>query len=152
MTPGKTLVCPCEDVTEAEVLEAIGDGYADLESLKRYTALATGPCQGKACLVLARRILAEARDVDPADLGTITYRPPTQPVRLGDLAEATPGPPPPEEPEEPEPDDPGGPAEPDAGGPATGTGEQGGEGPGADATGDTAPEPGDRSRGGEGSG
>lgn len=88
MTTGKTLVCPCEDVTEAEVREAVADGYADLESLKRYTALATGPCQGKSCLVLSRRILADELDVDPARLGTITYRPPTQPVRLGDLAEA----------------------------------------------------------------
>jgi bacterioferritin-associated ferredoxin len=81
------MVCPCEDVTEAEVREAIEEGYADLESLKRYTALATGPCQGKACLVLARRILADETDTDPADLGTISYRPPTQPVRLADLAD-----------------------------------------------------------------
>lgn len=121
MTTGKTLVCPCEDVTEDEVREAVADGYADLESLKRYTALATGPCQGKSCLVLTRRILADEIDVDPARLGTITYRPPTQPVRLGDLAEAADAHPPAG-------GDPGGPGEGDGGGGDGGEPGDGGEG------------------------
>lgn len=79
-------MCPCEDVIEEEVRLAIEEGYADIESLKRYTGLATGPCQGKSCLLHCRRLLMEVTDADPVDLGTITYRPPIQPVELGKLA------------------------------------------------------------------
>ncbi len=82
MTTPKCMVCTCEDVTEHEVREAIGKGFADLESLKRYTGLATGPCQGKACVNLSRVILAEETGRDPATLGAITFRPPVQPLPL----------------------------------------------------------------------
>jgi bacterioferritin-associated ferredoxin len=86
VTTGKTLVCTCEDVTDEECREAILEGYADMESLKRYTGLATGPCQGKVCVALARRLLAEATGEDPAEVGVITFRPPLKPVPLRFLA------------------------------------------------------------------
>ena len=89
MTTPKTLVCTCEDVTDDECRDAILDGYADLESLKRYTGLATGPCQGKVCVALARRILAEATGEDPASIGTITLRPPLKPIPFRYLAGET---------------------------------------------------------------
>ncbi len=79
-------MCPCEDVIEEELRHAVEEGYQDIESLKRYTGLATGPCQGKACLLHTRRILMEMTSVEPVDLGTITHRPPIQPVELGKLA------------------------------------------------------------------
>src|SRR6185503_3097108 len=62
---GKVIVCRCEDVTLADVEEAIEKGYLDIEELKRYTGLGTGPCQGRECLVPASRLLAEARLRDP---------------------------------------------------------------------------------------
>lgn len=84
MTP-KCIVCTCEDVTDVELREAIRAGCTDLESLKRYTGFGTGPCQGKTCVTLARRILVE--EVGPeAGAGGITYRAPTQPVPLRFLA------------------------------------------------------------------
>lgn len=86
MTTPKTLVCTCEDVTADEVLDAAREGYADLESLKRYTGLATGPCQGKACVALCERVLASGLGASPSDVGTITFRPPLQPVPLRYLA------------------------------------------------------------------
>lgn len=86
MTTGKTMVCPCEDVSEVELREAIALGCRDLESLKRYTGFGTGPCQGKTCVTIARRILAETVGAEPATLGAITYRPPVQPVPLRFLA------------------------------------------------------------------
>ncbi|HVL48033.1 MAG TPA: (2Fe-2S)-binding protein [Candidatus Thermoplasmatota archaeon] len=86
MTTPKRIVCACEDVTEDELRDAVLDGFADLESLKRYTGFATGPCQGKSCVVLARRILAEMTGEDEAALGAITYRPPTRPIPLRFLA------------------------------------------------------------------
>lgn len=86
MTTPKRMVCTCEDVNDVELLDAVAMGCHDLESLKRYTGLATGPCQGKTCLTLARRLLQEEAGLDPAAVGGITYRAPTQPVPLRYLA------------------------------------------------------------------
>ena len=55
----KAIVCACEDVSVHDVEVAVGHGYADIESLKRYTGLGTGPCQGKACTVPAARLCAK---------------------------------------------------------------------------------------------
>lgn len=85
MTTPKCLVCTCEDITDTELRAGIAAGCADLESLKRLTGFGTGPCQGKTCVTLARRILA-AETGAPATPAGITYRPPTQPVPLRMLA------------------------------------------------------------------
>lgn len=57
--PKKTLLCRCEDVTVEEVRESIAKGMRDIESLKRYHAIGTGPCQGKSCLANLARLLRE---------------------------------------------------------------------------------------------
>jgi len=85
MSTHKCLVCPCEDVSDVELREAIATGCRDLESLKRFTGFGTGPCQGKTCVTLARRLLSEETGEAPSAMG-ITYRPPTQPVPLRMLA------------------------------------------------------------------
>ena len=81
----KTIVCACEDVNDVELREAVAAGCRDLESLKRYTGLGTGPCQGKSCLTLCRMTLA-AQGVEPIEAGNITLRAPVQPVPLRYLA------------------------------------------------------------------
>ena len=80
----KAMVCRCEDVTLDEVEEAIGKGQRDLESVKRYTGLGTGWCQGKQCVVACARILAAKTGTQP-EL-PITARPPLHPIPLGALA------------------------------------------------------------------
>jgi sarcosine oxidase subunit beta len=80
----KTLVCRCEDVTLADVEEAIEKGHRDVESIKRYTGFATGYCQGKSCLVSVARLVCEA---DPrARPVPVTPRPPSYPTPLGFFA------------------------------------------------------------------
>jgi len=86
MVTPKCIVCTCEDVNDVELREAIEAGCTDLESLKRLTGFATGPCQGKACLTLARRVLHEATGATPESMGSITFRAPVQPVALRHLA------------------------------------------------------------------
>jgi bacterioferritin-associated ferredoxin len=86
--PRRSFVCRCEDVTRSEVEHAIALGLTDIEELKRYTGLGTGPCQGKECMsvlvsLLVARGLASAATVQP-----FTARPPTEPVTLGALASA----------------------------------------------------------------
>lgn len=79
----KVLCCRCEDVTLHEVEEAIARGHDDLESLKRYTGFGTGWCQGKHCVALCARLLAERGG---SAAMPITPRPPFHPLRLADLA------------------------------------------------------------------
>jgi NAD(P)H-nitrite reductase large subunit len=79
----KTLVCRCEDVTLHELEDAVARGHDDLESLKRYTGFGTGWCQGKWCVALCARLLAERGGSAALP---ITPRPPVHPIKLADLA------------------------------------------------------------------
>jgi hypothetical protein len=79
----KTLVCRCEDVTLHELEACMARGFQDIESVKRYTGFGTGWCQGKWCLALCARLVAERG----GEVGKpITPRPPYHPVALGTLA------------------------------------------------------------------
>ena len=81
----KAILCPCEDVTRAEIRRAIAAGLRDVESLKRWTGFGTGACQGKSCLALVLRELALA-GAPASELVPFTARPPATPVPLGALA------------------------------------------------------------------
>ena len=56
------------------------EGYQSVEHLKRYTTLGMATDQGKLSNVNAIGLLAEARGVSPAVVGTTTFRPPFVPV------------------------------------------------------------------------
>lgn len=85
--PGrKKFVCFCEDVTEKDLKDAIAEGFNDIETLKRYSTISMGPCQGKMCSLNAIRLCARETDRTIADTGTTTARPPFTPVKLGVLA------------------------------------------------------------------
>jgi NAD(P)H-nitrite reductase large subunit len=84
-----TLICRCEDVTEAEVLEAIHAGCRTLDELKRHLRLGMGPCQGRTCLLLAARVLARETGQPIEHIRLQTSRPPVVPVPLGILARDT---------------------------------------------------------------
>ncbi len=79
-------ICRCEDITEEEIVEAIEDGYTELESLKRHLRLAMGQCQGKTCIPLTERILARKLGKGPDDMDEPTARPPSRQVSFGVLA------------------------------------------------------------------
>jgi bacterioferritin-associated ferredoxin len=79
----KVLVCRCEDVTLHELDAAMARGHTDIESVKRYTGFGTGYCQGKWCLALCARLVAE-RGGDASQ--PITPRPPYHPTSLATLA------------------------------------------------------------------
>ncbi|MFO8133646.1 MAG: (2Fe-2S)-binding protein [Thermoplasmatota archaeon] len=80
-----TIICRCEDVTEADILEAIGDGCRTLDELKYRLRLGMGPCQGRTCLALAARILARETGQSIEELAWQTARPLVVPVSLGTL-------------------------------------------------------------------
>ncbi|MBI2469109.1 MAG: (2Fe-2S)-binding protein [Candidatus Rokubacteria bacterium] len=86
MPGAKKFVCLCEDVTEKDVRRAIAEGFDHLETLKRYTTVTMGPCQGKMCHRSAIDLCAALTGRTVAETGTTTARPPLVPVPLGALA------------------------------------------------------------------
>ncbi|MGH7267421.1 MAG: glycine cleavage T C-terminal barrel domain-containing protein, partial [Candidatus Rokuibacteriota bacterium] len=85
--PGaKKFVCLCEDVTEKDLRQAIAEGFDHLETLKRYTTVTMGPCQGKMCHRPAIDLCAALTGRTVEETGTTTARPPAVPVPLGALA------------------------------------------------------------------
>ncbi|MBW8299464.1 MAG: sarcosine oxidase subunit alpha [Hydrogenophaga sp.] len=65
---------------------AVQEGYGHVELAKRYTTNGMATDQGKLSNVNAICLLAEARRISPADVGTTTFRPFYTPVSFGALA------------------------------------------------------------------
>jgi len=82
----KAIVCACEDVSVHDVDDAIEHGFADIESLKRYTGLGTGPCQGKSCQASAMRICEERNAVPKEARVPFRARPPFTPTSISQYA------------------------------------------------------------------
>ncbi len=83
----KTIVCRCEDLTKEEIIEAINQGYTDLEELRRKLRIGMGPCQGRVCLPLVKKILEQETGKTVKQDSFPTFRPPLIPVSLGSLAQ-----------------------------------------------------------------
>ena len=79
-----TYICHCEDITDAQVLEAVGDRkYISVDELKHITRMGMGPCRGKRCIARARGLL-RAHGIELT--GDATPRAPlSNQVSLGDL-------------------------------------------------------------------
>jgi len=82
----KGFVCLCEDVTEKDLADAVREGFDHIETLKRYTTVTMGPCQGKMCHLASIGICAAHAGRGLPETGTTTARPPVKPVPLGLLA------------------------------------------------------------------
>ena len=65
-----SIVCRCEQVTEAEVRAAIRRpvGARNLDAIKRRTRAGMGRCQGGFCSPRVMEILAEEMGVSPLDV------------------------------------------------------------------------------------
>jgi sarcosine oxidase subunit alpha len=82
----KRFICLCEDVTEKDLEQAVAEGFDAIETLKRYSTVNMGPCQGKVCGQAAIEICARATSRDINAVGGTTSRPPVVPVELCVLA------------------------------------------------------------------
>ena len=85
----RTYVCFCEDVSSHDIEQAIDEGFADVQTLKRYSTVTMGPCQGKMCGRALAGICAAHAGLQQASTRADTYttsRPPYQPVSLAVLA------------------------------------------------------------------
>lgn len=80
------IICRCEDVTYGEIVSAIDSGLTTPEEIKRVLRCGMGPCQGRTCMRLIARIIAERTGENVADLSLPRSRPPVRPVEIGILA------------------------------------------------------------------
>ena len=80
------LICRCEDLTQEEIEKAIDEGYSTLDELKCRLRLGMGPCQGRSCISLARRVLCQKTGKTQEEIIIPTSRPPVVPVSIGTLA------------------------------------------------------------------
>jgi sarcosine oxidase subunit alpha len=85
---GKRFVCLCEDVTVKDIDQAVAEGFDGIETLKRYSTVNMGPCQGKMCGQAAIALCARATGQEINAVGSTTSRPPAVPVELAVLAAA----------------------------------------------------------------
>ena len=88
---GKAFVDYQNDVHLKDLGLAVREGYGHVELAKRYTTSGMATDQGKLSNINAIGILAEARGVSPAEVGTTTFRPFYTPVSFGALTGASRG-------------------------------------------------------------
>ena len=74
------------DQSVADILRSTGTGMNSVEHVKRYTSIATGADQGKTSGVPTIGVMATLLGLDPAHIGTTTFRPPYTPVGFAALA------------------------------------------------------------------
>src|SRR5579871_2776482 len=82
----RSFVCFCSDVSTVDLRDGISEGFEQIETLKRYTTLTMGPCQGKMCQLAGIGIYAHETGRTMAETGVTTGRPPNPSVSLGALA------------------------------------------------------------------
>ncbi len=74
------IICRCEEITFAEVKQAIREGARDLDAVKRMTRAGMGLCQNKTCFNLVARLISKETGRPLSELTPFTTRPPVRPV------------------------------------------------------------------------
>ena len=83
---GREFVDFDEDLQIKDIRKAVQDGFDDIQLVKRYSTLGMGPSQGRTSNVAGIRLVAEATDRTPDEVGTTTSRPPFAPEKFAHLA------------------------------------------------------------------
>jgi thioredoxin reductase/bacterioferritin-associated ferredoxin len=81
-----TLVCRCEEVTAGQIVDTVALGCTGPNQMKAFLRCGMGPCQGRLCGLTVTELIAQARGVDPREVGYYRLRPPVKPITLGELA------------------------------------------------------------------
>src|SRR3989449_7002171 len=84
----KRFVCVCEDVVAKDISLSTFEGFDDIETLKRYSTVTMGPCQGKMCSMPSLHLCSRITGRSIAQTGRTVSRPPYVPVAMGALAGA----------------------------------------------------------------
>jgi D-hydroxyproline dehydrogenase subunit alpha len=82
-----TLVCRCEERTEAELEALIAEGLEDMNTIRAQSRIGMGRCQGRNCASHVSATIARMSGRDIATIAPPTARPPVKPVPVGAIAE-----------------------------------------------------------------
>lgn len=80
------IVCFCEDITKAEILEAIDEGYTEPKEIKGHLRAGMGECEGRGCKLQIMQLICQRTGKSPGDIIPLTVRPPIKPTPIGVLA------------------------------------------------------------------
>ncbi|MDJ1006283.1 MAG: 2Fe-2S iron-sulfur cluster-binding protein [Paracoccaceae bacterium] len=83
---GKDFIDFDEDLQVKDILNAVKEGYSELELVKRFSTVGMGPSQGRHSALATARLVAGATGRSVGEIGVTTARPPTAPETLGALA------------------------------------------------------------------
>ena len=81
------VICRCEEITKAEIEQAIAAGCPDLDAVKRATRAGMGMCQSKSCTPVISRMISQQAGIDPAEVRPFTKRAPLRPIAMSALAD-----------------------------------------------------------------
>jgi NADPH-dependent 2,4-dienoyl-CoA reductase/sulfur reductase-like enzyme len=81
-----TIACRCEEVSVGRIRRAVRLGAPGPNQLKAFTRCGMGPCQGRICGPIVSAVIAEARGVPIAEIGTYRPRAPYKPITVGAIA------------------------------------------------------------------
>lgn len=83
-----TVICRCEEITRAEILDACRDGADDFYASKIWTRAGMGRCQGRICRMSVTACLHAATGRSPEVIGFNQPRVPTRPVPIDKVLNA----------------------------------------------------------------
>jgi hypothetical protein len=84
---GGVVVCRCEEVTAGQIRRYVELGCQGPNQTKAFGRCGMGLCQGRFCGLTVTEVIAQARGVEPCDVGYYRIRPPIKPVLLGDFVQ-----------------------------------------------------------------
>ncbi len=85
--PKETIICRCEQIRLAEILESIHLGFSTMASVKKATRCGMGRCQGRTCAPILQEILMTHPDAASNGPAPLSVRSPVKPVALESLLE-----------------------------------------------------------------
>ena len=80
------IACRCEEVSVGRIRRAAQLGAAGPNQAKAFLRVGMGPCQGRICGPIVSAVIAAARGLPVADIGSFRPRAPYAPITLGTLA------------------------------------------------------------------
>lgn len=85
-TAAPCFICRCEELTRADLEQAVENGALTINDVKRRTRAGMGVCQGAYCLNHIATVLEDVLGATPEQVLPMTARPPVRLLTLSALA------------------------------------------------------------------
>jgi NADPH-dependent 2,4-dienoyl-CoA reductase/sulfur reductase-like enzyme len=82
----EVIACRCEEIPAGQVRRAVRLGASGPNQVKAFLRCGMGPCQGRICGPIVCAVIAGARGVPIAEIGSYRPRAPYKPITVGALA------------------------------------------------------------------